>query len=93
MLQLSAKRYFSSLLLHAAFLMNYIDDRITFFWWVFFLFVCFFATLRVVCRILVPQLGIKPMLPAVEVQILNHWMSREVPQITFSQLAISVSHT
>ena len=31
------------------------------------------------CVILVPQPGIEPMLPAVEVQILNHWTTRGVP--------------
>ena len=32
------------------------------------------------CMILVPQLGIEPVLPAVEALSLNHWMTREVPQ-------------
>ena len=31
------------------------------------------------CRILVPQLGIKPMPPSVDAQSLNHWTAREVP--------------
>lgn len=31
------------------------------------------------CGILVPPLGMEPMLPAMEVQILNHWTAREVP--------------
>ena len=32
--------------------------------------------------ILVPQPGIEPTLPAVEVQTLNHWPTREVPETT-----------
>ena len=31
------------------------------------------------CRILVPRPGIEPMPPALEVWILNHWITREVP--------------
>ena len=31
------------------------------------------------CRILVPQPGIKPTPPALEVWILNHWITREFP--------------
>ena len=31
------------------------------------------------CRTLVPQSGIEPTPPAVEVQSLNHWLAREVP--------------
>ena len=38
----------------------------------------------VACGILVPQPGIKPVPPAVEVQSLNHWTTREVPQQTLS---------
>ena len=34
-------------------------------------------------EVLVPQPGIKPMPPAVEVQSLNHWTSREVPLLWF----------
>ena len=34
---------------------------------------------HVACRILVPPSGIKPVPPAVEAQILNHWTTREVP--------------
>ena len=33
----------------------------------------------VACRILVPRPGIEPMPPALEVWILNHWITREVP--------------
>ena len=35
------------------------------------------------CGILVPQPGIKPVTPAMEVWSLNHWTSREVPKIDF----------
>ena len=31
------------------------------------------------CRILVPQPGIEPVPPAVEVWSLNHWTTKEVP--------------
>ena len=31
------------------------------------------------CRMSVPQLGIKPMSPAVDAHSLNHWAAREVP--------------
>ena len=34
-------------------------------------------------KILVSQPGIEPMLPAVEVQSLNHWTAREVPNVLF----------
>lgn len=40
----------------------------------------FFWLYSVVCGILVPLPGIKPMPSAVEVWILNHWTSREVPR-------------
>ena len=33
------------------------------------------------CEILIPWPGIKPMPPAVEAQSVNHWTSREVPQL------------
>ena len=33
------------------------------------------------CRILVPQTGTKPMPPSVEVWGLNHWTTREFPQV------------
>ena len=36
-----------------------------------------------VCRILVPQLGIKPMLLAVEVWSFNHWTSGDVPGVIY----------
>ena len=38
-----------------------------------------FRLRRMICGILVPQPGIKPMPPAVEVWSLNHWTTREVP--------------
>ena len=31
------------------------------------------------CRMLAPRPGVKPALPAVEAQSLNHWTTREVP--------------
>ena len=34
-----------------------------------------------VCRILVPQPGTELMPSAMEVQILNHWTTREVPVV------------
>ena len=36
----------------------------------------------VACRMLVPQPGIEPVPPALEVQSSNHWITRGVPQIT-----------
>ena len=45
------------------------------------LFNFFFLIRCVACRILVPQPGIKPEPPAVEVLSPNHWTSREFPQI------------
>ena len=43
--------------------------------------VCVFFWLHcAACRILVPWLGIKPLPSAVEVQNLNHWTARKVPQ-------------
>ena len=38
-------------------------------------------------RILVPWPGIKPVPPAVEVQSLNHWTTREVPENVFILLS------
>ena len=35
------------------------------------------------CYILLPQLGMEPMPPAVEAQSLNHWTTREVPRTDF----------
>ena len=41
---------------------------------------------HVVCGILVPQPGIKPVLPALEVQSLNLWTVREVPLSAFKKM-------
>ena len=46
---------------------------------IFCFFVLFFD--HVACGILVPQPGIEPMLPAMKVQSLNHWTTREVPLV------------
>ena len=32
------------------------------------------------CGLLVPQPGIEPVFPALEVQNLNHWTTKEVPR-------------
>ena len=42
------------------------------------LFLFFFLAANAACRILVPQPGIKPVPPTMEVQSLNHWTAREV---------------
>ena len=42
-------------------------------------FIYFLAVLSPACGILVPWLGIEPMSPAIEVQVLNHQTVREVP--------------
>ena len=44
----------------------------------FFSFWLIFSPHQMACRILVPQPGIKPAPPALEVQSLNHWTAREV---------------
>lgn len=36
----------------------------------------------VACGVLVPQPGVEPAPPAVEVQSLNHWTTKEVPDFT-----------
>ena len=46
----------------------------------YFVVVFSFWLLLVACGILVPQLEIEPMLPAVEAGSLNPWMAREVPK-------------
>ena len=48
---------------------------------VFFFF--FFGLCHKTCGILVPQLGIEVMLPALEAQGLNCWTAREVPEKCF----------
>ena len=45
----------------------------------FFTILLYFWLCCVACGILVPQPGIKPMLPAVEARSLNYWITREVP--------------
>ena len=46
------------------------------------LFVCFWPH-DISCRILVPQPGIEPMSPTVEVWSPNHWTTGEVPGISY----------
>ena len=46
-------------------------------------FFFFFWPHLAACGILVP--GFEPVPPAVEVQILNHWTTREVPQTTVKE--------
>ena len=43
------------------------------------------------CRILVSPRGIKPTSPAVEVQSLNHWTTREVPSYSFNLKSLLLS--
>ena len=47
------------------------------------LILAFFFFFHKTCYILLPQLGIEPMPPAVEAQSLNHWTTREVPRTDF----------
>ena len=49
----------------------------------FYLSVLFFGLRRAACRVLVPQPGIEPALPAVEEQSLNHWAARGFPAVFF----------
>ena len=49
----------------------------------FILFFNFFWLHRAAFGLLVPQPGIEPVPPALEVQSLNHWTAREVPTSTF----------
>ena len=57
-----------------------------------------FGLCHVACRILVPLSGIKPVPPAVEAQILNHWTTREIPLLFclfglgYTAYEISVTH-
>ena len=46
-------------------------------------FFFFFCLRPAACRILVPQPGIKPMPPAMEAQSLNHWTTRDVPNMAY----------
>ena len=43
------------------------------------------------CGILVPQRGMEPMCPVVEVQSLNHWTPGEVPLLQFKLDISSIS--
>ena len=43
------------------------------------LFIYLFWLFHMACGFLMPWPGIKPLSPALEVQILNHWTTREVP--------------
>ena len=52
-------------------------------------FFFFLATPLKACGTLVPQPGIKPMSPAVEVWSLNHWTTMEVPNLIFLPSPIS----
>ena len=45
----------------------------------FFFFFFFFGLSRTACRILVPQLGMECVCPALEAQRLNHWTTWGVP--------------
>ena len=55
-----------------------------------FIFVYFFWLHHAAWEILVPPPGIKPVPPALEAQILNHWTTREVPiPITLDQFRSS----
>ena len=49
---------------------------------ILFYFIYFWPR-RAACGILVPQLGIKPVPPRVEVWSLNHWTAKEVPGALF----------
>ena len=49
----------------------------------------FFWLHQVECGILVPQPGIKPVPPAVEVQSSNHWTTKEVPELFLLKKSLS----
>ena len=49
-----------------------------------------FRPCHVACRILVPRPGIEPAPPAVEAQHLNHWTTREVPDLGFKRITLAV---
>ena len=51
-------------------------------------FLVFFCLCHATCGILVPQLGIEPVLPALEAQGLNCWTAREVPEKCFQREGI-----
>ena len=50
---------------------------------VFIFLLKFLFRLLTVCRILVPQLGVEPVLSAVKMQSPNHWAAREFPEQNF----------
>ena len=45
------------------------------------------------CKMLVPQPGMEPMPPAVEMWSLNHWTTREVPVVNFQTFPSSQKET
>ena len=53
---------------------QYLDD---------FLFIYLFWPHPTACKILVPWPESEPVSPAMEAQSLNHWATREVPQLAF----------
>ena len=44
-------------------------------------------TANVACRILVPQLGVEPTPPSVEVGIPNHWTARQFLRVFFVEVS------
>jgi len=59
-------------------------DVHVFVWTEVFIFLFkFLFRLLTVCRILVPQLGVEPVLSAVKMQSPNHWAAREFPEQNF----------
>ena len=66
-----------------SFVFDFFVHHVFFFCIDFYLFFFFFWPHPKVHGILVPQPGIKPMPPAVEVQSLNSWTPREVPKVSF----------
>ena len=63
------------------FLPSFLPSSFLFFSFLSFLFT--FCPCGRACRILVPQPGMEPALPAVEVQSPRHWTTREFPGTTF----------
>ena len=62
----------------------------------FFIYFILFIFLphHAACRILVPQPGIEPMPPAVEVGSPSHWTAREFPTLhSFQPPCLALSHT
>ena len=54
-------------------------------------FFLFFWPRHAACGILVPQPGIEPMPPIMEVQSLNHWIARETPTLHFRMITLAGS--